>query len=177
MPLCMNTATTIKAASFLLAIQLFSSCIHPKYELNADEKKLKHTGRRGLGSEVSIYYDNAAIRRFKDNGTYTIKFESHMAVGDTASIRKAAINVAKQLLSIMNFKEHHKFIKVVISGTYGSYYGSTDYFYEVKMPMDDLSKAKFTHKYKGINVGPSAQRDNRSLHQTISSSEARAGSH
>ena len=159
-----------------LAHKQSSSCIHPKYELNADEKKLKRTGRRGLGSEVTIFYDNAAIRRFKDNGTYTIKFESHMAIGDTASIRKAAINVAKHLLGIMNFKEHHKFIKVVISGTYGSYYGYTDYFYEVKMPMDDLSKAKFTHKYKGVNVGPSTYRETRPLPQTISPSEARTGS-
>ncbi len=147
---------------FVLLAQLFAACVNPRYALNDEERN--YVSRNSFGdAEVSIYYDDKAIRKFKDNGVYTVKVEARNGIiKDTNLVKQGAMKIADYVKRIMNFKEHYRYIDVIVTGSY--YYGYarayiSEYRYEVRMPLADLSRAKLIQKFLSENLPINGRED------------------
>ena len=120
---------------------LLSSCLTPRYSLNRQERAFVQKSNK---YEIySIYYDKAAIRNLRTDGVYTIEYRgSSDYYGKETLIKAAAIAIAYKVVDIMNFKEHHHFIEVVLLGRgTDDYRRPIEYVYRVRMPVSNVKQA------------------------------------
>gem|GEM_PF-4924486 len=139
-PLC---SFPIKAMLICGLFLLLSSCLSPRYSLNRQERAFVQKSSK---YEIySIYYDKAAIRNLRTDGIYTVETNrrglSDFDENETL-IKVAAIEIAYKVVDIMNFKEHHQFIEVVLLGRGAdNYRRPIEYEYRVRMPVSNVKQA------------------------------------
>lgn len=142
-----------KSISWLFLLYFFVSslfsCTANRYTLNQKERDfVNHSDRQ---NRYAILFDNRAIRNQRDNGTYTVQVShTSYSVGlcsmDTASIKGKAIEVARQVVQVMSFREHYRFIDVQLEAVFSpdmttDKNGSTLCRYVVRMPVANIAAA------------------------------------
>ena len=136
--------TAFRSFLLLLYVMLYSACFVPRYKLNDQEKAF--TARKGKFDMITIEYDKKAIRRMDSNGIYKVIYEERKARGffTQAEAFARAKRIARELVPIMNFKDHHRFIHVTLTGTDNTSAISRAYLqYQcvVGLPVDDIEDA------------------------------------
>jgi hypothetical protein len=140
--------------SLLIVLTLtVTSCIHPKYALNQQEKAFK--AKANYNEEISIYYDQAAVRNLNSTGTYTVRVDEQSlgyAYLDSNAFKARAIGIAEKVSQFMNFREHHAWIKVIFNGSVATERRdasgiSPQYNYVVRMPVNDIDDAVLVNSF------------------------------
>ena len=112
-PLCFDLKTTLVYGLCFF----FFSCFTPRYALNTQEKAFIRNSKYW---RISISYDDRAIRKLRSDGVYTIECKASSRVNpinpNPIWIDATARKIATEVVGFMNFKEHHQYIEVVLSG-------------------------------------------------------------
>jgi hypothetical protein len=153
----------LQSSSYLLLCSwLFiacSSCFAPRYRLSQQERAF--IANNAKFGHISIRYDNKAIRRLDSNGIYKVECNERRVspLPTEPEALAKAIAIANALLPVVNFKEHHQYIHIELTGDDDSpnLYGSArQYRCIIGMPVKDVKQAFIVEKMKWI-IRPAAK--------------------
>lgn len=138
--------------TLVLPFLLFSSCFVPRYRLS--EREEAFIARQKNVCDIWIHYDNKAIRHLDSNGIYRIECHERKATlqSQAGAIAKA-MDMAGKLVPIMNFKDHHRYIYVELTGTDNSrtfFSIAMEYSCTVGIPVADVGQAFIVEQMKWI---------------------------